>query len=191
MALKTSPTPNRMYWGRSQKMLMGTISLAPWIPFSFMMCILLNSTKYATMVTSIWNMNPIPSLCSKVIPLGFPVFRRMNGTKHRSYIGTDRSIESVTKLPSDAAGIWKLSPRCRSNVVPCLTNRVFTWAQMVLGIRVASHTTIIPNTSLVSSTCVTVYGAEFPTLPSLMAALSRNLEKKMEGSSCCYQLQGY
>ncbi|GKA74738.1 IAA-amino acid hydrolase ILR1-like protein 4 [Tanacetum coccineum] len=38
-----------------------------------------------------------------VIPLGFLVLLRIRGTKYLSYIGTDINIESVTKLPNDAA----------------------------------------------------------------------------------------
>lgn len=89
-------------------------------------------------------------------------------------------MERVTKLPSEAAGISKLGPRCRSNVVPCLTNRVLICAQMVLGIRVTSHIMNIPRTSLAPSTCVIVHGGlgTLLVLLSFIAALSKNLWTK-------------
>lgn len=82
-------------------------------------------------------------------------------------------MESVTKLPNEAAGTLKLGPRDRSRVVPCLTNRVLICAQIVLGIRVTSQIRAIPRTSLVHSTCVTVHGWLF--VPCFIAALSKNL----------------
>lgn len=61
-------------------------------------------------------------------------------------------MERVTKLPKEAAGIWKPWERVRFKVVPCLTKRVLIWAQMVLGTRVASQMMIMPKISLVPST---------------------------------------
>lgn len=83
------------------------------------------------------------------------------------------------KLPREAAGRRKPLPMSRSKVVPCLTNRVFTCAQMVLGIRVANQMSPMATKSLVSSTCVTVHGGVVVVPPSAFtAALSRNLQSK-------------
>lgn len=114
--------------------------------------ILLRSTKYATVMTAIIKQKPVPSLCKSVIPLGLPVRRLINGTKILSYIGIDISVEMMMKLPRDAAGTWKLCPRDRSSVVPCLTKKVLTCAKMVVGTRVVSHIRNIAQNNLVAST---------------------------------------
>ena len=154
-------------------MLIGTTCFGLVILNSFITCILLTSTAEATATAIIWITNPTPSLCSIVIPLGFPVFLRMKGTKYWSYIGTETSIERVTKLPREAAGIWKSDPSVRSSVVPCLTKRVLTCAHKVLGIKVTSHIKVSPSTRFATSTFVTVQGDSLEH--DLMAALSKNL----------------
>ena len=57
----------------------------------------------------------------------------------------------MTKLPREAAGILKLGPKFLFKVVPCFTKRVLICAQMVLGISVTSHMSIMPQISLASS----------------------------------------
>ncbi|GAU49180.1 hypothetical protein TSUD_133750 [Trifolium subterraneum] len=109
----------------------------------------------------------------------------MNGTKSRSYIGTESNMESVTKLPRDAAGILKSEPRFLSKVVPCLTKRVLICAQMVLGISVTSHIRSIPKISFAPSTWFTVIGTLLESVvgSSLIAALSKNL-------NCIHSISG-
>lgn len=86
-------------------------------------------------------------------------------------------MEIVTKAPRLADGIWKWLPMCRSSVVPCFMNSVFTCAIIVLGMMVTSRMGSMMIICLVSSTCVTVHTLHVLVM---ILALLRNFKVEVD-----------
>lgn len=118
--MKTSATPWRANWGTNQNTLMGIMALGLSSKLWFAaIAFLFISTKDATIVAKMLTMKPMPILCSDVMPEGFLVNLRANGTKKRSYRTIPISTVRTLKIDKLAGGIWKDGDRWRSMVRAC------------------------------------------------------------------------
>ena len=132
--------------------------------------------KHATVMRRMWKIIPTPIRWSKVMPLGLPVNFRVTLTKTRSYKTMEMRIETVTKAVRLAGGMLKFPAILALRVVPCLTNKVLTWATVALGTKVANMAGNIFSICFVSSTSVIVQRFHWSVVPVLSEALSKNLQ---------------
>lgn len=151
--------------------------------------LLFTSTRPAMPIETIDKTSPKPTLCSWVIPVGWPVIFLANGMKKNSYSGSRMAMKTRGITGIEGGGIFH-EPNWGSMKYPWSTEKVCSCAKHVFIMMVLAMIGSIRISILTSSTCVTVQ-----ILPDLgivsslrTAALSRNLDLNKINEWCSSHL---